>query len=79
MVDYLNGVGMGLVFKAKAAAGGLDIIAAVIKVKFDIAMKNTFLMVNFFVICAGVFYLDLSLSYVYFNINVYNFYNYGNF
>ncbi|MDK2564840.1 YitT family protein [Romboutsia sedimentorum] len=51
----LNGVGMGLVFKAKAAAGGLDIIAAIIKVKFDIAMKNTFLMVNFFVICAGGF------------------------
>ncbi|MGL4914294.1 MAG: YitT family protein [Romboutsia sp.] len=51
----LNGVGMGLIFKAKASAGGLDIIAAVFKVKYDVPMKNTFLIVNFFVVCAGGF------------------------
>ncbi len=51
----LNGAGVGLIFKAKASAGGLDVIAAMIKTKFDIPMKNTFMTVNFFVICAGGF------------------------
>lgn len=49
----LNGAGMGLIFKAKASAGGLDIIAALLKTRFDIPMKNTFMTVNFFVVCAG--------------------------
>ncbi|RDY25673.1 YitT family protein [Romboutsia weinsteinii] len=51
----LNGAGMGLIFKAKASAGGLDIIAAVFKTKFGISMKDTFLFVNFFIVCAGGF------------------------
>lgn len=49
----LNGIGMGLIFKAKASAGGLDIIAALFKTRFDIPMKNTFMTVNFFVVCVG--------------------------
>ncbi|MGO0807507.1 YitT family protein, partial [Clostridioides difficile] len=39
----LTGIGMGLTFKARATAGGLDIIAAIMKRKYDIPMKNTFL------------------------------------
>ncbi|MBO3443563.1 YitT family protein [Clostridium sp. CCUG 7971] len=51
----LNGIGMGLVFKARASAGGLDIIAAIMKRKFGIPLKNTYLTVNFFIVCAGGF------------------------
>lgn len=56
----LNGIGMGLVFKARASAGGLDIIAAIMKRKFGIPLKNTFLSVNFFIVCAGGFLFGLK-------------------
>ena len=32
-----------------------DYIAAVFKRKYDISMKNTFMFINFFIICAGEF------------------------
>ncbi|MEG1310755.1 MAG: YitT family protein [Romboutsia sp.] len=51
----LNGIGLGLVFKARASAGGLDIIAAIMKRKFSIPLKNTYLSVNFIIVCAGGF------------------------
>ncbi len=56
----LNGVGMGLVFKARASAGGLDIIAAIMKRKFGIPLKNTYLTANFFIVCAGGFFFGLK-------------------
>ncbi|EQF23745.1 hypothetical protein QEW_3156 [Clostridioides difficile CD160] len=57
----LTGIGMGLTFKARATAGGLDIIAAIMKRKYDIPMKNTFLFINFFVVCAGAFLFGAKL------------------
>lgn len=56
----LNGVGMGLVFKARASAGGLDIIAAIMKRKFGIPLKNTYLTANFFIVCVGGFFFGLK-------------------
>lgn len=58
----LNGIGIGLVFKARASGGGLDIISAVLKRKFDFPMKNTFLIVNFFVVCIGGFLFGFKLA-----------------
>lgn len=51
----LTGIGMGLTFKARATAGGLDIIAAIMKRKYDIPMKNTFLFINFCSMCRSFF------------------------
>ncbi len=55
----LTGIGMGLTFKARATAGGLDIIAAIMKRKYDIPMKIHFYLL-IFVVCAGAFYLELN-------------------
>lgn len=49
----LNGIGMGLVFKAKSSAGGIDILAAILKIEKNISMKNTFLFINTFVVILG--------------------------
>lgn len=57
----LNGIGMGLVFKSRSSAGGLDLIAAMLKVKFDIPMKNTFMSINFFIVLAGGFLFGSKL------------------
>lgn len=47
------GVGAGLIFKANSSVGGLDIVMAVLKIKYDISIKNASLVINFFIICAG--------------------------
>ena len=49
----LIGVGVGLIFKANSSVGGLDIVMASLKIKYDISIKNASLIINFFIICAG--------------------------
>lgn len=49
----LIGVGVGLIFKASSSVGGLDIVMASLKIKYDISIKNASLIINFFIICAG--------------------------
>lgn len=49
----LIGVGVGLIFKANSSVGGLDIVMAALKIKYDISIKNASLIINFFIICAG--------------------------
>lgn len=58
----LNGAGMGLIFKSRACVGGLDIIAAALKKQFNIEMKNTFVTVNLFVVCAGGLLFGFKLA-----------------
>lgn len=58
----LNGTGMGLIFKSRACAGGLDIIAAVLKKQFNIEMKNTFITVNLFIVSAGGILFGFKLA-----------------
>ncbi|MEG2789582.1 MAG: YitT family protein [Romboutsia sp.] len=59
----LGGVGLGLVFKAKSSLGGTDIIAAILKIKKNIPMKDTGLFMNFLIVCIGstLFGLELGL------------------
>lgn len=59
----LGGVGLGMVFKAKSSLGGTDIIAAILKFKKNIPMKDTGLFMNFLVVCIGstLFGLELGL------------------
>lgn len=49
----LVGVGVGLIFKANSSVGGLDIVMAALKLKYDISIKNASLVINFFIICLG--------------------------
>ena len=49
----LIGIGVGLIFKANSSVGGLDIVMATLKLKYDISIKNASLFINFFIICAG--------------------------
>ncbi|MTI68509.1 MAG: YitT family protein [Firmicutes bacterium] len=46
----LNGVGMGLLFRNKSSQGGFDIIAAVVKKKFNINVGTALLGVNIVII-----------------------------
>ena len=59
----LGGIGLGLVFKAKSSLGGTDIIAAILKIKKNIPMKDTGLFMNFLIVCLGsaLFGLELGL------------------
>ncbi|CEN78055.1 YitT family protein [Paraclostridium sordellii] len=59
----LGGIGLGLVFKAKSSLGGTDIIAAILKIKRNIPMKDTGLFMNFLIVCLGsaLFGLELGL------------------
>ena len=49
----LIGVGVGLIFKANSSVGGLDIVMASLKIKYDISIKNASLIINLIIICAG--------------------------
>lgn len=49
----LIGAGVGLIFKANSSVGGLDIVMAALKIKYDISIKNASLVINFFIICVG--------------------------
>ncbi|MEG0857685.1 MAG: YitT family protein [Terrisporobacter sp.] len=49
----LVGVGVGLIFKANSSVGGLDIVMAALKIKYDISIKNASIVINFFIICVG--------------------------
>ncbi|RDY29454.1 YitT family protein [Romboutsia weinsteinii] len=59
----LAGAGIGLVFKTKSSMGGTDIIAAILKIKKNIEMKDTTLSINFLIVAIGavLFGLDLAL------------------
>lgn len=60
----LVGVGVGLIFKANSSVGGLDIVMASLKIKYDISIKNASLIINFFIICAGgVLFGELKAMY----------------
>lgn len=49
----INGVGIGILYKCNSSVGGLDFLTAVIKIKYNISIKNSSLIINFFVICLG--------------------------
>ena len=60
----LVGVGVGLIFKANSCVGGLDIVMAALKIKYDISIKNASLVINFFIIFAGgIFFGGLKAMY----------------
>lgn len=58
----LSGAGVGLVFRTKASTGGTDIIAAILKVKRNIEMKDTTMAINAVIIFVGSFLFGLDLA-----------------
>lgn len=59
----LSGIGTGIVFKTKTSQGGTDIIAAILKMKINIPMKDTLLGINIIIVTVGsaLFGLELAL------------------
>lgn len=51
----LNGIGMGITFREGCSTGGFDIIAAIIKQKYNISVGNVLMGINFFIIMASSF------------------------
>jgi len=47
------GAGIGLIFKANSTVGGMDILTAVIKIKYNIPLGVTFLAINVAIVCIG--------------------------
>lgn len=59
----LSGIGTGLVFRTKSSQGGTDIIAAILKFKKNIPIKDTTLSINILIVSVGgaIFGMDLAL------------------
>ncbi len=53
----LSGLGVGVVFRTRSSQGGTDIIAAILKIKKNIEMKDTALAINGLIVLTGSFYL----------------------
>lgn len=56
----LNGIGMGIVFRAKSSSGGLDIIAVIVKKYYSLNIGTTSMIVNFFIIAIGSTFLGIK-------------------
>ncbi|NMW86067.1 YitT family protein [Peptoniphilus sp. AGMB00490] len=53
----LNGAGMGIAFRNGASTGGLDIVAAILKKKFNITIGNVLMGINFIIVSSlGYFF-----------------------
>ncbi|WP_101772828.1 YitT family protein [Peptostreptococcus faecalis] len=59
---FLNGLGVGIVFRARASTGGTDIIAAILKIKKNIDIKDTNFASNIVVVLLGSALFGLSLG-----------------
>jgi uncharacterized membrane-anchored protein YitT (DUF2179 family) len=59
----LSGAGTGIILRTKSSLGGTDIIAAIIKFKKNIPMKDTMLFINIILVSIGgvLFGMDLAL------------------
>lgn len=58
----LIGAGVGLIFKAETTVGGMDIVTAVIKIKYDVPISSTFFIINAVIVCLGGFIFGIKLA-----------------
>lgn len=58
----LSGLGVGIVFRTRSSQGGTDIIAAILKIKKNIEMKDTALAINGLIVLTGSFLFGLDLA-----------------
>ncbi len=59
----LNGFGMGLIFRAGGSQGGLDIIAAIIKKKWDFRIGKILMVLNVFIVLWATTYFGFKIFY----------------
>lgn len=58
----LSGLGVGMVLRTKSSQGGTDIIAAILKIKRNIEMKDTGFAINAVIVLVGSFLFGLDLA-----------------
>ena len=58
----VSGLGAGFYLRVGGSAGGLDIVATVIKKKFSIPIGTTFNIVNFFILLANAWHHNLDIA-----------------
>ncbi|MEG1141790.1 MAG: YitT family protein [Clostridia bacterium] len=58
----LSGIGTGLVFRTKSSQGGTDIIAAILKFKINISIKDTMLFINILIVSIGGILFGMNLA-----------------
>lgn len=58
----LSGAGMGLLFKFKSSQGGFDIIAVILKKRFNVEIKNLLFLANFIIISLSGFLFNFRLA-----------------
>lgn len=58
----LSGLGVGMVLRTKSSQGGTDIIAAILKIKKNIEMKDTGFAINAVIVLVGSFLFGLDLA-----------------
>ncbi len=59
----LNGFGMGIIFRAGGSQGGLDIIAGIIKRKWDFSIGNVLMAINVFIVLWATRYFGTKIFY----------------
>ncbi len=59
----LNGFGMGLIFRAGGSQGGLDIIAAIIKKKWDFRIGKILMVLNVFIVLWATTHFGFEIFY----------------
>ncbi|WP_298841597.1 YitT family protein [Clostridium sp.] len=60
----LNGIGCGLCFRSRASQGGTDVIATVLKRITGVEIASLSMLINIFIIAAGVIFIAAGLELV---------------
>ena len=58
----LNGIGMGVIFRADASVGGTDIIAKILNKFFSFSMGNVILSINMVIMLTSIFVFGIDIS-----------------
>ncbi|ONI40238.1 hypothetical protein AN639_00880 [Candidatus Epulonipiscium fishelsonii] len=58
----LNGVGMGIIFRADASSGGIDILAKIANKYFSISMASVSLMINAVILGIAIFFFGIDIA-----------------
>ncbi|ONI40288.1 hypothetical protein AN640_08880 [Candidatus Epulonipiscium fishelsonii] len=58
----LNGIGIGIIFRADASSGGIDILAKIVNKYFSISMASVGLMINAIILGIGVVFFGIDIA-----------------
>lgn len=66
----LNGIGMGITFRARGSQGGIDIIGVMIRRKWEISIGNALMLLDFLIVLTGGYIFGIK-SFLYTSIAIY--------